>query len=380
MELRQAEIQLKQEKEGADADEILAAQSSLESAIANYEDVLAGPSEEEIIVASRALKEAELDLQDAQYAYDKVAYLGDVGSRSESTELQAATIAYEVALAEYEQAVEGPTEAEIKSAEASVVQAEQTLNDLLEGPNEDDIELAQISVELAQMEVEDAELDIEQSELYSPIDGIVVSVDTNEGELASDNSAAMTLADISKLHVEAGVDELDISSVEVEQPVEITLDAMEDEVLEGHVEEIITLPSEESSGIVEYTVRIAIDTSTDKLRPGMSAEATIEVERVEDVLVIPNYYLKVNMTTGDTYVQVLGTGNSISNVTVEIGKSDGTVTEITSGLEEGDVVVLQSDGDYGEVVVTETDEEEVNPGQMRQIMDGGGGPPGGGRP
>lgn len=378
LELRQAEINLRQAKEGPTAEEILAAQSSLDSAIANYNDVMAGPSEEDITIASRSLREAEITLQDAQEAYDKVAWHSDIATLSQSSDLQTATIAYEVALAEYEQAIQGPTDAEIKSAEASVVQAQTSLDELLEGPDQDEIDLAQINVELAQMSVEDAELDIEQSELYSPIDGVVVSVDTDEGELATDTQTAMTLADITSLHIEAGVDELDIGSVQVGQSVEITLDALEGETLKGHVDEIITLPSEESSGIVEYTVRIVLDTPSDKLRPGMSADAAIEVERVDDVLVVPSSYLKVNMATGDTYVLVLGTGNMVTSVAVEIGVTDGTVTEITSGLEEGDVVVLQSDGDE-EVVTTESsDDSEVDPRQMHQIMDGGGGPPAGG--
>lgn len=354
----EAKLKLEQSKEGPEATDILSAQAAVESARAKYADVLTGPSEEDVTIAARELREAEVSLKDAQEAYDQVAYRGDVGLMPQSTNLENATIAYEVAKAKYDQAVEGPTDAEIKAAESAVVEAESSLEKLLEGPDDKDIAIAQLAVQRAQMEVENAKLSLEHAVLYSPIDGIIVETDIKEGELATDTKVAITLADISEFHIDINVDELDIVLLEVGQPVEISLDALEDgEILYGHVHEIAMLANASQSGVVEYTVRIKLDTRSDKLRPGMSADATIEVGRLEDVLTVPNRFVQLDRTEGKAYVEKMDDeGNTTKRVEVQLGQRNDRLSHVLSGLEEGDKVVLR-----------QVDRRE----QLRQAVGGG---------
>ena len=113
IDLAQAQANLDQLFEPELAEKVTAAQAAVESARLNLAELQDGPDPDEVTKAEAALKQTEITLKEAQWAYDQVAYRGDVGAMSQANELQDATLVYESAVADYNIAVKEATPAEI---------------------------------------------------------------------------------------------------------------------------------------------------------------------------------------------------------------------------------------------------------------------------
>jgi HlyD family secretion protein len=355
---------------GPRPDEIESAQAAVASAQANLDKVLDGLSEDDITVAAANLRRAEIALQDAQWAYDQVAFRGDIGSLPQSAQLEQATIDYETALANYNLAVRGATEADIAAARSQLAQAESNLARLLESPTEADVEAArsqlaqaeanlarllkepngaevaaaQAAVDVAQIGLEQAELNLEKASLVSPIDGVVNEVNVKRGEQPPIGQAAMTITDASAFHIDVEVDEIDIGRVAPDQSVIVAVDAIPDEDFTGHVAEVSPGPMQgASSGIVAYEVTINLDSDDPRLRTGMTSDATIETERMEGVLVVPNRAVSVDRSGGEpvAYVEKVGEDGNPARTEVELGLRNETLSQVLSGLEVGDQIVIR---------------------------------------
>ncbi len=373
--LSTAQAQLLRTQQGASAYDIAAANAAVESAKAAYRRLLAGPTEEEKRVARANLDQAEAALEQAQAAYDQVADRPDVAMLPQALQLQQATSAYEVAKANYELTLREPSEAEIASARSAIAQAEASLQRLLEGVSEEDLLVAQLAVEQArvgvdqaqagvdqaQVGVEQAQLSLDQArsrladaELTAPHDGVITMVGVKEGELTG-GQPAFVLTDLSAYHVEVTVDEIDIGRVVEGQPVTVTLDALPGEALSGWVDAIAETASLDA-GVVSYKVTIRLKPTTAPLRAGMTATVDIVTERRENVLLVPNRFVRLDRASGRAFVDKLVEGEPVS-VEIQIGLRDETYSEVLTGLQEGDVIVL----------VTESSRE-----QLRRAV---GGPP-----
>jgi HlyD family secretion protein len=149
----------------------------------------------------------------------------------------------------------------------------------------------------------------------------------------------IVLIDPSGFHVEVSVDEIDVGQVNLEQEARITLDAYPDEELQGRVEYISPVATE-NLGTVSYVVRVGFDPSPVPLRSGMTANITIVTERRENVLLMPSRAISADRETGLFYVERLKDDGEIERVEVEIGIQDATYTEVLRGLEEGDQLVI----------------------------------------
>jgi HlyD family secretion protein len=364
-----AEANLDQVLAGPREDEIAAAQAAVESAQANLERVLEGPDEDEITVAAASLRRAEVALKEAQWAYDQVAYRGDVGAMPQASQLEQATIDYETALANYKLAVREPTQADIASARSQLAQAESSLArlldsptgaeitaarsqlaqaeaslaGLLEGPDEAEVAAAQAGVDTAQVGLEQAELNLAKAWLVAPIDGVVTEVNVKAGERPA-GSAAVVLTDVSAYHIDVEVDEIDIGRVARDQSVVIAIDAVPDEEFAGHVADISPGPIQDvSSGIVAFEVTIALDSDDPRLLPGMTADATIEIERLGNVLVVPNRAVSIDRSGVEpvAYVEKVDEEGNPVRAEIELGLRDETLSQVLDGLEEGDQIVIR---------------------------------------
>ena len=116
------EAKLQQATKEASVEDITAAEAELASAKANYEKVKAGPNEEDLIVAKADMEKAAIAVQKAQAEYDQVSWRPGISALPQSAALQQASIDYERAKANYEKIAQSPTESELKSAWAQVVQ------------------------------------------------------------------------------------------------------------------------------------------------------------------------------------------------------------------------------------------------------------------
>jgi len=382
--LDDAKTELAQTQNDIDADDLASARAALASAQAKYDALLAGSTEDEITVAAADLRKAEVTLQDAQGAYDRVAYKGGVGASSEAIALQEATIDYATALANYNIAVAGATNEDLKSAEADIASAEATLNNLLQGASDEEIALAENAVRTAQLSLDSAIRDLEEATLYAPMDSTVTAVNIQKGERTTESSGdgnvAIVLTILDPLHIDVEVDEIDVPLIDIGQAAVVSVDALPNESLSGAVSEIAPVPVSVGDGIVSYEVSVTLNEQHAKARPGMTANVSIETERRTGVLLIPSTYVQIDDVTSQTYVEKRGPDGTAIRAEVTLGERSGQNVEVVSGLTDGDVV-FAPEGTAAVSTQATTNGTQVRMGVpgMGGMM-GGGPPPGGGGP
>jgi multidrug efflux pump subunit AcrA (membrane-fusion protein) len=137
------EAKLQQAMKEASVEDITATEADLASAKANYEEVKAGPNEEDLIVAKADMEKAAIAVQKAQAEYDQVAWVPGVSALPQSAALQQASIDYERAKANYQKVAQPPTESELKSALAQLVKAQTGLDKLRKNPEPEDVAIGQ---------------------------------------------------------------------------------------------------------------------------------------------------------------------------------------------------------------------------------------------
>jgi len=246
--------------------------------------------------------------------------------------------------------------------------------------------MAKANVDKMKSEIAKAQTNLDYAMIYSPISGVVLSRAVNEGQTvaASFNTPTLfTIAqDLTKMQVEANVDEADIGQVQNGQNVDFTVDAFPGEVFKGTVNQIRLKPVT-NSNVVTYSVVISAPNPELKLKPGLTASIIAYTKQVKDVLVIPAKAVRFKpdsttlaelfpdqektrasgikkaqgqssaswkgssgrakgMKTGDESgrKQVwLKEGDSIRPVVITTGLTDEINVEVISGLKAGDQVI-----------------------------------------
>ncbi|KGO92749.1 efflux RND transporter periplasmic adaptor subunit [Flavobacterium subsaxonicum] len=134
-----------------------------------------------------------------------------------------------------------------------------------------------------------AQTNLGYANIYSPIDGVVLSKDVDEGQTVAASYSTPTLFTIAQnlkqMQVEADVDEADIGNVKVGQRVVFTVDAFTGEEFNGQVTQV-RLNSTVTSNVVTYTVIIKADNPDEKLKPGLTATVSIYTMELKDVLTL----------------------------------------------------------------------------------------------
>ena len=233
---------------------------------------------------------------------------------------------------------------------------------------------AQMSQKNAQAAYDQALVDLSYAEIYSPIDGVVLDRAVEVGQTVAASFSTPTLFtlanDLTKMQVEAAVDEADIGQVKIGQRVTFTVDAYTYETFEGTVNQI-RMKATTTSNVVKYTVIISAPNPDLKLFPGMTANVTIITEEATG-LAVPAEAL--NFTPDEQVLRNLqkpempkdgqrppmgeapqmGTEPSAHNMVwiqkngsimprpVKVGMSDVAYKIIEEGLQEGDSVVLSA--------------------------------------
>jgi HlyD family secretion protein len=212
---------------------------------------------------------------------------------------------------------------------------------------------AKSSLESAKAALAKAERNLSYATITSPIDGIVTSRDVEEGQTVASGFETPTLftiaADLTKMQVVADVDEADIADVKDGARVSFTVDAYPDDVFEGQVSQVrlgstnSSSSSTSSTTVVTYEVVITADNPDLKLKPRLTANATIYTLEKENVLTVPNKALRFTpnkqVVKGYKIVDCDGEhkvwtveGKTLTAHAVKIGLNDGTSTEILDGL------------------------------------------------
>ena len=193
---------------------------------------------------------------------------------------------------------------------------------------------------------------IEQCKLFAPNDGLVVYAnDQNqmrgnngpmiaEGETVRERQKIFSLPDVTKMRVNTKVHESMIDRVAVGLPAKIKVDALPELSLQGKVESVQPLPdagSFFSSDVKMYTTLVSIEGYSSGLRPGMTAEVTILVTQLDNVLSVP--VQSVIQAQGKDYVFVK-TADGFERREITLGITNQKVIEVKEGLKAGDDVAM----------------------------------------
>lgn len=226
----------------------------------------------------------------------------------------------------------------IDSAQENLDKAQRSLADSTAAPANADVASARASVLSAQASLQNADLNYQNNMLKTPFDGIVAVVNNQKGDQVTSSTVVMTVITNEQLAT-VSLNELDVAKVQVGQKVNLTFDAISDLNLTGEVVEVDSLGTV-SQGVVSYTVKIGFDTQDSRVKPSMSVAANVITNVKTDVLAVPNSAVKTNAS--GKYVQMLDSNGQPQNFPVEVGISNDTMTEITSGLSDGETIVTQT--------------------------------------
>lgn len=356
------------------------AEAAVLQAQAQKAQLLAGPTAGQIAAAQSQLAAAQAQQKTAQITYDRVTEcvtvdlpdgsdkdvcpgLGDPEEQSRFN-LNNANVALAAAEANLSDLQSGPRSSDVQvadaaiasaqanvqaatgnvaAAEANVARAEAAYARLLEPPTADELDILAAQVASAETNLALAQLRRDQAQIVAPIAGQIANVMVHAGEQASPGVPAIMIVNEGAFHITVNVDEIDIDQIAVGQSVDITLDALPNVVVKGTISEIAPT-SASTGGVVTYLVTINIAPEDGvNLRAGMSANASIVVQEVENVLTVPNWAIRLNRETGEAFVQVKQADGSIAEIAVVVGLRNELSSEVRSGLQEGDVVVVTNE-------------------------------------
>ncbi len=213
-------------------------------------------------------------------------------------------------------------QAKLKQAEAQVTQNQATLDQLLE--------------------------QLSYTTITAPMDGVVLSRDVQIGDavssilvLGSTATLVMTLGDTHEVYVKGKVDESDIAHVYLGQPARIKVESFRNRYFDGKVTKISPMGVEKDN-VTTFEVRVSINNPNGELKSQMTANAEILMGEHKGVLTVPeNAITYDNAKQATVEVPDAHEKSGMRKVPVVVGLSNGSVTEIVSGLREGETVVLQ---------------------------------------
>ena len=207
---------------------------------------------------------------------------------------------------------------------------------------------AEAQVAQAQATLAQKEKEYHNSTIVSPIDGVVLSRDVEVGSavssilvLGSSATLVMTLGDIREVYVKGKVDESDIGKVYMGQPARIKVESYKDRTFSGKVTKISPMGVEKDN-VTTFEVRVSIDNSKGELKSQMTANAEILLEEHKGILMVPEGALMYDKDRkASVEVPDPNGKDGRRKIPVTVGISNGSKTELLSGLKQGDQVILQ---------------------------------------
>lgn len=346
------------------AGDLQEAENAILKAQNNLADLKAGPSAADVEEAQAALLKAQNNLADLKAG----------PSAADVADAQAALLKAQNNLRDLRA---GPSTADLASAQSQVVSAEAALAKLNAPPTVSDLASADAAVLQAEAALAQSRHELEQATLVAPFAGTVAAVDTEVGSLATAGEKVVTMNDESRLHLDIKLSESDVAKVKVDQPVNITFDALPGKTITGTVTSVATTASVDQN-VVTYLVAVLLHPGALPVKVGMSGTAGIQVEQHTGVLQVPNRAIKT--TGGVKSIQVLyGKDKTPVTVRVQTGATNGQMTEIVRCLDTNNQCLRQGDTVALELSGTGTARGPQGPGDVMTFGPGpGAGPPPGG--
>lgn len=269
----------------------------------------------------------------------------------------------DTAQATYDQAVASleAAQAQVTSAQANVVSL-QAQKDVAVTQ----LASAQAQVKQAKATLQQAQIDLDHTEIRAPVDGTVIARNMDVGQTVAASFSAPTIfqiaQDLTKMQVDANIDESDIGRVMEGQQVAFNVDAYPGTTFHGEVTQIRKAPINVQN-VITYDVVIQVDNSDLKLLPGMTANVRISTDKLTNVLKIPAAALRFRpptaaavpaqakagqgkgRATGQQLIYILDENGQPKPVRVRLGIGDGNFVSVQGGdskggdLKEGDRVI-----------------------------------------
>ena len=325
---------------------LINATNNLANAQQNHDEIIA-PTEQITIDNLTIEKEiAELNLKVANSNYIDAINGSDV---VELHKLQHTIKLAEVSIDEAEQNLVkalNPDELELELrktqvilAETHVIEIEQNIVEINEEIDSLEIEVAQSTLNLLLTTLNKDKQELQNTTILAPFDGIISDLNVEPGQTINKSVIIMEIVDPSILQLAGNVPEIDILSISEGANANITIDALPGESLIGLVTHISYLPVT-VQGVVNYPIEIEIDLGGNtQIRDGLTAIATVSIQEVLGVLVVPIDSLYG--TFENPLVRIENNGGYIEQP-ITLGANDDYWIEVTSGLEENDLILLES--------------------------------------
>lgn len=363
------------------------AKGSLESAQATLEQTSKASNPQNITSAQASYDEASATLNKAEKNLKRQKALLEKGFVSQSV-VDDAQEAYAAANAQYESAKKKnetmrlQTAQDLRDAQAKVVQAQASLKTALANKANDSIKLhalkaakanfekakasllsarasvyqdqvkaesvlqAQAALKKASATLDNAKTQMGYTTIVAPRSGVVVAKDAEEGSIVSAGRQAnagsgsgvtiVELADVSKMQVEVDVDETDVCKITLGQEVDVTLDAINDELFPAKVIKIAPM-AEVNSNVTTVPVTVELERTDSRLKPEMNATCSFVINRKKNVLYVP--VEAITETDSGTEVTVMDKDKQATKK-VQVGLIGDDYCEIISGLKLGETVII----------------------------------------
>ena len=218
----------------------------------------------------------------------------------------------------------------LEVAQANLNKARKDYDTWKDGPNPADVATLEARIAAAQAT-------INLARLVAPFDATVTSVEIKAGDQVAPGVTAFRLDDLSHLLVDVEISEVDINRIQTGQDVSLTFDAILNKEYQGIVKEVAKVGTI-NQGVVDFKVTVELTNADELVKPGMTAAVNIVVNRLENVLLLPNR--AVRLVDGKRVVYILSNGKP-NPVNVTLGASSDTSSEVTAGdLKVGDLIIL----------------------------------------
>ena len=220
------------------------------------------------------------------------------------------------------------------------------------------IKVAEAQIQQAQAALDSSSINLKYTKILSPVKGTVISRNIDVGQTVAASFQTPTLftiaQDLTKMQIDTSVDEADIGKVKAGQKAAFTVDAYPESPFNGKVSVVRNAPITVSN-VVTYNAVIIVDNTGLKLKPGMTANVSIETESKQSILRVPNAALRFKPATSVATPDQKGAkgpkgpgvwileNNKPKNVKITTGLSDSNYTEVISGeLTEGQQIITDS--------------------------------------
>lgn len=387
-----AQISLSELSAPVEGAELLELQNQVVNAEKNIKD-----TQSQIDSYDIKISQAQTEVDNAKKTMEDNAELLMVGGISQQ-EYDNAQQAYQKAIDTLTQTQNDKQTAELslQTAELSLQKAqlnlEESQNKASSTATQNSIKKQQNTLETAQRNVSSIQYDINKltAATYSPISGTVIESNAVEGQMLTDSTVMMKIADLSNLDVEAYVSEYDIAQIEIGQKVEMTSDGIEGKIYTGTVTKIEPTASTQSTMSGSETVVpivVHMDNPDELMKPGFSLDLEIIVQDLSDAVYVPLSAVGKNKDNS-YYVYKVNENDVLQKTDVTLGSTNDTSAVIESGITVGEKIVTSptedmTDGanlsDFATAVEQRKEQDSSILNNMGGNMpNGGSGMPGGG--